>query len=174
MHAADGRAREDYQPHCGTRLGERRAAGQAAEPPRSLVASLACASHVPAGGNVSIAGNARPKVFSDYYQLGGNDESDEAELEPFQQRELKGYTEAPHSPFGLVWQVATATGWSINYILWKVPYPMLLLMAKDAPRYVSVEEQKKRQYKKLMKKMQRESAASKDPVAFFQTHISAD
>ncbi|MCI7387878.1 MAG: hypothetical protein MSH64_14680 [Bacteroides uniformis] len=51
---------------------------------------------------------------------------------------------------------------------------MLLLMAKDAPRYVSVEEQKKRQYKELMKKMQKESAVGKDPVAFFQTHISAD
>lgn len=174
MHEAGGRAREDYQPHCGARLGERPAAGQAAEPPCCLVASLESSPHVSTGSHVPIAGDARPEVFSDYYQLGGNDESDEAELEPFQQRELKGYTEAPHSPFGLVWQVATATGWSINYILWKVPYPMLLLMAKDAPRYVSVEEQKKRQYEKLMKKMQRDSVVSKDPVTFFQTHISAD
>lgn len=70
--------------------------------------------------------------------------------------------------------MATATGWSINYILWKVPYPMLLLMAKDAPRYVSVDEQKKRKYKELMKKMQKDSAVRTDPVAFFQTHISAD
>lgn len=82
--------------------------------------------------------------------------------------------EGPHSPFGLVWQVATATGWSIDYILWKVPYPMLLLMAKDAPRYVSAEEQKKRQYREMMKEMQKESAVGCDPVAFFQTHISAD
>nr|DAV44348.1 MAG TPA: Integrin alpha-X, DPC MICELLES, CELL ADHESION [Caudoviricetes sp.] len=51
---------------------------------------------------------------------------------------------------------------------------MLLLMAKDAPRYVSVEEQKKRQYKEMMKKIQKESAVGQDPVAFFQTHISAD
>lgn len=51
---------------------------------------------------------------------------------------------------------------------------MLLLMAKDAPRYVSAEEQKKRQYKEMMKKIQKESAAGKDPVAFFQTHISVD
>ena len=145
-----------------------------AEPPRSLVAPLARPSHVPAGSHVPVPHHARPEVFSDYYQLGGNDQSDEAELEPFRQRELKGYTESPHSPFGLVWQVATATGWSIDYILWKVPYPMLLLMAKDAPRYVSVEEQKKRQYKELMKKMQKESAVGKDPVTFFQTHISAD
>lgn len=73
-----------------------------------------------------------------------------------------------------MWQVATATGWSIDYILWKVPYPTLLLMAKDAPRYVSVEEQKKRQYKEMMKKMQKECDTGKDPVAFFQTHISED
>lgn len=148
--------------------------GKVVEPSRSLVAPLACSPHVPAGSHVPVPDHARPEVFSDYYQLGGNDESDEAESEPFQQRELKGYTEAPHSPFGLVWQVATATGWSIDYILWKVPYPMLLLMAKDAPRYVSVEEQKKRQYKEMMKKIQKESAVGQDPVAFFQTHISAD
>lgn len=47
-------------------------------------------------------------------------------------------------------------------------------MAKDAPRYVSVEEQKKRQYKEMMKKMRKASGVGKDPVAFFQTHISAD
>ena len=47
-------------------------------------------------------------------------------------------------------------------------------MAKDAPRYVSAEEQKKRQYKKMMKKMTKDSAVGKDPVTFFQTHISAD
>lgn len=133
---------------------------------------MVCASHVFAGSDVSVGNHDRPEVFSDYYQLGGNDESDEAESEPFQQRELKGYTEAPHSPFGLIWQVATATGWSTDYILWKVPYPMLLLMAKDAPRYVSVEEQKKRQYKTMMNKMKRASGVGKDPVAFFQTHIS--
>lgn len=119
------------------------------------MASLARPPHVPARSHVSVAYHARPEVFSDYYQLGGNGESDEAESEPFMQRELKGYTEGPHSPFGLVWQVATATGWSIDYILWKVPYPMLLLMAKDASRYVSAEEQKKRQYKEMMKKMQK-------------------
>lgn len=49
---------------------------------------------------------------------------------------------------------------------------MLLLMAKDAPHYVSVEEQKKRQYKTMMNKMKRTSGVGKDPVAFFQTHIS--
>lgn len=70
--------------------------------------------------------------------------------------------------------MATATGWSIGRILWKVSYPMLLLMAKDAPRYVSAEEQKKRQYKELMKKMQEKEAVGKDPVAFFQTHIPTD
>ena len=44
--------------------------------------------------------------------------------------------EGSHSPFGFIWQIAAATGWSIHYILWKVPYPTLLMMLSDAPRWV--------------------------------------
>lgn len=44
--------------------------------------------------------------------------------------------EGSHSLFGLIWQVAGATGWTVRHILWNVSYPLLLLMAADAPRYV--------------------------------------
>lgn len=38
---------------------------------------------------------------------------------------------------------------------------MLLLMAKDAPRYVSAEEQKRRQYKEMMKKYKKKVRRAK-------------
>lgn len=44
--------------------------------------------------------------------------------------------EGPHSLFGIVWQIATATGWTMDYILRRIPYPVLILMLSDAPRYV--------------------------------------
>lgn len=44
--------------------------------------------------------------------------------------------EPPHSPFGLVGQIARDTGWSVDYILRGVNYPMLMLMWQDFPRHV--------------------------------------
>lgn len=35
-----------------------------------------------------------------------------------------------------MWQVASATGWSVDYILDGVNWQTLLLMLSDAPRYV--------------------------------------
>ena len=35
-----------------------------------------------------------------------------------------------------MWQVASATGWSIGYILNGVNYQALIMMLSDAPRYV--------------------------------------
>jgi hypothetical protein len=49
---------------------------------------------------------------------------------------VKGYVETPHSPFGLIYQIAKDTGWSIEYIM-RLPYPTLIMMLSDAPRYVS-------------------------------------
>lgn len=40
-----------------------------------------------------------------------------------------------HSPFGFVWQVASATGWSVRYILDGVNYQTLIMMLSDAPHY---------------------------------------
>ncbi|WP_289299975.1 hypothetical protein [Xylanibacter muris] len=35
-----------------------------------------------------------------------------------------------------MWQVATATGWSVEYIMRRVNYQTLIMMLSDAPRYV--------------------------------------
>ncbi|MCH5236991.1 MAG: hypothetical protein J1E95_04245 [Muribaculaceae bacterium] len=35
-----------------------------------------------------------------------------------------------------MWQVASATGWTVEYILNKVNYQTLIMMLSDAPRYV--------------------------------------
>ena len=50
--------------------------------------------------------------------------------------ELRTRYEGSHSPFGFVWQIASATGWSVDYILDGVNYQTLILMLNDAPRYV--------------------------------------
>lgn len=34
-----------------------------------------------------------------------------------------------------MWQVCAATGWSVEYVLWGVNYPTLILMLSDAPHY---------------------------------------
>lgn len=44
--------------------------------------------------------------------------------------------EAPHSPFGIIWQIASATGWSQHRILWRINYQTLILMLSDQTRYV--------------------------------------
>ena len=35
-----------------------------------------------------------------------------------------------------MWQIADATGWSVDYILNRVNYQTLIMMLSDAPRYV--------------------------------------
>ncbi len=45
--------------------------------------------------------------------------------------------EGPHSPFGLIWQIASATGWSLRYILWGINYQTLVMMIADQARYVT-------------------------------------
>lgn len=81
-------------------------------------------------------------IFHAFYQLCG---SDVATAEPRDGGELS--YEGSHSPFGVVWQIATATGWSVDYILWGLSYQLLQLMLSDAPRYLTKEERKKRSAK---------------------------
>lgn len=38
----------------------------------------------------------------------------------------------------MIWQIASQTGWSVQYIMRGVNYQTLLMMLSDAPRYVSV------------------------------------
>ncbi|MBQ8520876.1 MAG: hypothetical protein IJ456_05775 [Bacteroides sp.] len=39
-----------------------------------------------------------------------------------------------------MWQIASATGWSVQYILNKVNYQTLIMMLSDAPRYIKVKD----------------------------------
>ena len=91
----------------------------------------------PARGDaqVRVADGHRP--FYSYYQIGGADESDEAEDEPKKEGELRASYEGSHSLFGFVWQIARRhrlehglhTHPSVNY-------RTLIMMLSDAPRYV--------------------------------------
>lgn len=35
----------------------------------------------------------------------------------------------------MIWQIASATGWTVHYILWRINYQTLQMMLSDAPRY---------------------------------------
>ena len=102
-------------------------------------------------------------VFYTYYQISRDDESDEAETEPRKEGELKSRWEGSHSPFGFVWQIASATGWSVDYILNGVNFQTLIMMLSDAPRYVDSKEQKKAD--------QTEDEEAEDIVGFFQSNL---
>lgn len=112
--------------------------------------------------------------FREYYQIGGDHQPDVAQPEPKKkiERELKGYTEPAHSPFGLIGQIARDTGWSINYIMRGVNYPMLMLMWQDYPRPV---QGRKKTPLELFKELEAEENKEKaqkekrvDPLGFFQ------
>ena len=68
--------------------------------------------------------------------------------------------EPSHSPFGFVWQIADATGWSVDYILEGVNYQTLIMMLADAPRYV----------RKKKEEMSAEEEAA-GIVGFFQSEL---
>jgi len=77
--------------------------------------------------------------------------------------------EGSHSPFGFIWQIASQTGWSVHDILWKVPYPTLLMMMSDAPRYLTAEELKRQKVKGKGLKVKNEG---QNALGFFQTRLS--
>jgi hypothetical protein len=132
-----------------------------------VVVALAGTSGISIGSNVSAKRQYQYKPFQEYYQLRSGSEPDKATVEPLKKRELKtGHTEGSHSPFGLIWQIASATGWSVHHILWKIPYSTLMLMMNDAPHYVSADDLKK-QNKKIGKKVKGQSA-----LDFFQTKLA--
>ena len=99
------------------------------------------------------------EAFYEYYQIGRDCESAETETEPKGKGELRTVYEHSHSLFGYIWQIATSTGWSLEYILNGVNYQTLLVMLADAPRYVrkkdrpelSEEEQMIQYYQSQMK-----------------------
>ena len=102
-------------------------------------------------------------VFYTYYQISRDDESDEAEIEPRKEGELKSRWEGSHSPFGFIWQIASATGWSVDYILNGVNFQTLIMMLSDAPRYVDG--------KQANGSTQSPEGEASDIVAFFQSNL---
>nr|DAY71497.1 MAG TPA: hypothetical protein [Caudoviricetes sp.] len=81
-------------------------------------------------------------VFRDYYRIGSSPEQDAALSEPERERKRneelkKGHTEPSHSLFGVIGQLATETGWSIDYILDKVNVVTLQMILADMPHWVS-------------------------------------
>ena len=103
-----------------------------------------CRSSLPDGGTHAVRDAAGYEVFYEYYQISTDDESSEAETEPKKEGELKSEYKSSHSPFGIVWQIAEATGWSKEYILDGINYQTLLLMIADAPHYVSGKKEEKK------------------------------
>ena len=103
-------------------------------------------------------------VFYTYYQISRDDESDEAETEPRKEGELKSRWEGSHSPFGFVWQIASATGWSVDYILNGVNFQTLIMMLSDAPRYIDG--------KQATADEQSPEGEASDIVAFFQSNLN--
>ena len=124
-----------------------------------MVAPALGGQSVTAGGHDEVCAAARHGKFYAYYQISGDDESDEAETEPKKEGELTTEYEGSHSPFGLVWQIANATGWSREYILDGVNYQTLIMMLADAPRYV-----------RKRKESEREEGGD-DVLGFFQSNL---
>lgn len=106
--------------------------------------------------------------FYAYYQLDSAGEPDDSETEPGKEGELRTRYEGSHSPFGFVWQIASATGWSVDYILDGVNYQTLILMLSDAPRYV----RQKRDSGKCDSHPERSAEdEANDIVGFFQSKL---
>jgi hypothetical protein len=88
-------------------------------------------------------------------------------IEPRKKGELKGHFESSHSPFGFIWQIADATGWTVDYILWGVNYQTLLMMLADAPRYIDGE-----QAGEFSKDNKTSSKQPKTVIGFFQSKLN--
>ena len=98
-------------------------------------------------------GPALDTGFYAYYRLGRSDKPADARREPRGRtnktdgrkgEELKTHYEPSHSLFGIVWQIASTTGWSVHYILWGVNYQTIALMLADAPHYTTRQAGKRR------------------------------
>lgn len=102
------------------------------------------------------------RPFYTYYQVSREDESDAAETEPGKEGELTSRFEGSHSPFGFIWQIANATGWSVDYILNGVNYQTLIMMLSDAPRY---------NRNKKTEKGKDKTQEAEDIAGFFQSNL---
>lgn len=109
------------------------------------------------------------RPFREYYQIRREHESSRAN----NGKELGGHTEPSHSLFGFIGQIATETGWSIDYILNEVNYVQLSLMMADLPHFVKKGARSPQEIEALLNqnKNQQETQQPQkkglDPVSFF-------
>lgn len=80
----------------------------------------------------------RQRGFYTHYQVDRGNQSDDTEPEPHTEEELRH--ESAHSLFGMIFQLASITGWTVEYIRDRISWQMLVLMLEDAPRYVKREK----------------------------------
>jgi hypothetical protein len=84
--------------------------------------------------------------FYELYQINPEHDSDDAEeSESAGSGEQKGRTVGLHSPWGTIWSIAETTGWTVNYILWGIAWINIRMMLADAPRYISVKTNQKKE-----------------------------
>ena len=112
----------------------RNAAGTA----RGMAHPLEGSARISDRGAAVVPQDAGNTGFYEYYRIGRKDKSLPVRDEPphkSRKGELRTVYESSHSPFGIVWQIASATGWTLHYILWKVNFQTLAMMLADAPHY---------------------------------------
>ena len=167
-------AYEDGEPHGGLWHCPGLDTGLVAEPPGGMDATQLHASGDAGRGLDACHQRDEYSPFRKYYQIGGGDEPDVAKPEPKKkiERELKGYTEPAHSPFGLIGQIARDTGWSVDYIRRGVNYPMLMLMWQDYPRHVDGRKKTTLEYLRELEAEENKTASCGgegiDPLSYFQ------
>ena len=129
-------------------------------------------------------------VFREYYRIGSSYQQDATLGEPERKRRreierreelTKGHTEPSHSLFGVVGQLATETGWSIDYILDKVNAVTLQLMISDMPHWVKpqkpdtmqqIQQMQEREKQRNNKTSEKEKTTKgMNPMEFF-THYA--
>lgn len=121
---------------------------------------------IPDGGNEEIRLPHGYRPFYSYYQISRDSEPDAPASEPEKEGgELKSQWEGSHSPFGFLWQIASATGWTVDYILNGVNYQTLIMMLSDAPRYVDKNDKNK-------KENQTAEEEANEIVGFFQSKLN--
>lgn len=70
-------------------------------------------------------------VFYELYQIDTHLQDDETEG-----RSDRGH-KGLKSLWGSLWSVCTSTGWTLDYLLWKISWINLQMMIIDAPRYTN-------------------------------------
>lgn len=132
-------------------------------------------------------------VFREYYRIGSSYQQDATLSEPERKRRreierreelTKGHTEPSHSLFGVVGQLATETGWSIDYILDKVNVVTLQLMMADMPHWVKpqkpdimqqIQQMQEREKQRNNKPSEKEKTTKgMNPLEFFTNYAVKD